>query len=736
MTKRADLELWAGIECTQNRVGNAYFEQLDRTGHAYRSEDLDLIAELGAKAIRYPVLWERIMPTRHGAPEWQWSDERLAKIQQLGIRPIIGLLHHGSGPEYTSLIDPEFPEKFAEYASQVARRYPWVLAYTPVNEPLTTARFSGLYGHWYPHGRNDQTFVRALLNQCRATVLAMQVIRSVNPSAQLIQTEDLGFTASSPLLQYQADFENERRWLSLDLLCGTVTPSHPLWEYLLGSGASEAELRFFSDHPCPPDVVGFNYYLTSQRLLHEKLALFPLQMHGGNHRHRYADIELARVRAGGMIPLHELLLDAWERFELPLAITECHNGCTREEQLRWLHQVWQSARNARNQGADIRAVTAWSVFGAWDWNSLVTQSNGFYEPGLFDIRAVKPRPTALAGAWQESAQAELRHPLVTIPGWWEREDRLAHGFAVEPFGAITQVQAPPSINVRYPDVAPVLITGARGTLGRQIALHCEVRAIPYRLLSRDDMDIADPVSVASAMDLHRPWAVINAAGYVRVDEAEQDPRCWRENCQGPQALAQACAERGVRFVTFSSDLVFDGAKSEPYVESDNIAPLNEYGRSKAEAERAVASILPSALVIRTSAFFSPLDEYNFVTIALRELAAQRPFHALTDYTVSPTYVPDLVRNTLDLLLDNDCGIWHLANTGEVTWYDLAQRAADAAGVSTRSLRGVTLAEAGLRAQRPRYSALRSERGWIMPALESALVRYVADCDLLLDRMAA
>ncbi len=75
-------------------------------------------------------------------------------------------MHHGAGPAHTSLISDCFPEKLAAYAGQVARRYPWVDKYTPVNEPLTTARFSGLYGHWHPHGRDDRTFVRALLTEC------------------------------------------------------------------------------------------------------------------------------------------------------------------------------------------------------------------------------------------------------------------------------------------------------------------------------------------------------------------------------------------------------------------------------------------------------------------------------------------------------------------------------------------------------------------------------------------
>src|SRR5215218_9741125 len=103
---------------------------------------------------------------------------------EVGVRPIAGLVHYVSAPRHTCLSDPAFPEKLASYARAVAERYPWVEDYTPVNEPLTTARFSGLYGHWYPHGRDGRTFARALLNQLRGVVLAMRAVREVSPAAR------------------------------------------------------------------------------------------------------------------------------------------------------------------------------------------------------------------------------------------------------------------------------------------------------------------------------------------------------------------------------------------------------------------------------------------------------------------------------------------------------------------------------------------------------------------------
>src|SRR5205823_1524664 len=150
-----------GVESTVNRVGDVFFDQLERSGHASHLADLDRFATLGIRALRFPVLWERTAPDGPGSEQWEWSDARLSRLKELGIEPIVGLLHHGSGPRWTSLVDEAFPVGLAGYAREVARRYPWVEWYTPVNEPLTTARFSGLYGHWYPHGHDALTFLRA-----------------------------------------------------------------------------------------------------------------------------------------------------------------------------------------------------------------------------------------------------------------------------------------------------------------------------------------------------------------------------------------------------------------------------------------------------------------------------------------------------------------------------------------------------------------------------------------------
>ncbi|HVG04707.1 MAG TPA: family 1 glycosylhydrolase [Burkholderiaceae bacterium] len=712
----ASLQLWAGPECTVNRLGDRYRDQLELTGFAHRLDDLDRLAELGIQCLRFPLLWERTAPKAPGQYEWDWSDKRLDRLRSLQLTPIVGLMHHGSGPRYTNLLDSRFPYLLAEYARAVAERYPRVDAYTPVNEPVTTARFSALYGLWYPHRRDDRSFVRAVLNQMLGTALAMKEIRKVNPGARLVQTDDLGYTSAPPHLRYQADFENARRWLSFDLLTGRVIPGHPLWRYLIHNGASRRELASFSEQPCPPDIVGINCYVTSERFLDSRLSLYPLDRRHGNRRHRYVDVESVRVLGPLIGGFEARLREASKRYALPVAVTEAHMGCTRDEQLRWLYQAWKSAEKLRSEGIDVRAVTAWATFGTVDWNSLLTREERHYEAGLWDVSGGKPRQTALATlARQLAHRVTPDHPALSGVGWWQRDVRLSY----PPLGKVTALPAAGQ---------SLLITGATGTLGKAFARICAARGLPAQVLTRAEMDIATRESVDAALERWRPWAVINTAGFVRVDAAEHEPRQWRENVIGPAILARACALRGVKLLNFSSDLVFDGDKPTPYVESDAPRPLNAYGRSKLEAERRVQKLSPDALVIRTAAFFGPWDRHNFVAQAVHALQRGERWRAANDQLVSPTYVPDLVQAALNLLIDGERGLWHLTNHGAVSWSGFAQMVAEAAGLNVGLIDAVPGAALGQIAMRPRYSALQSERGLTLACLQDAVEQYLTEVE--------
>jgi dTDP-4-dehydrorhamnose reductase len=710
------IEVWAGIECTVNRVGDRYVDQLELAGHADRESDLDLLAWLGVPAVRYPMLWERIAPDGPATARWEWADRRLRRLRELRIRPIVGLLHHGSGPPSTSLIHPGFPEALAGYARALAERHPWLTDWTPVNEPLTTARFTAMYGHWYPHRRSFPDFVRAVVNQCRAVALAMAEVRSVIPGARLIQTEDVSRISSTPALADRAELDQAFRRLSLDLLCGLVGPEHPLWRDLLASGMAERELRAFRDDPCRVDLIGLNTYVTSDRYLDDRLHRYPPALHGGDGTRRYVDVESVRVAESGFTGHAALLEETWRRYGRPLAITEAHLGCTRDEQLRWFAEAWSGARAARQRGADVRAVTAWSLLGSFGWDRLVVDDGGAYEPGLYDLRAPAPRPTALAQAVRALAHGQTHDSAAfDAPGWWRRSTRV-------------QFPEPAPSHECSPEQRPILVTGAGGTLGQAFARVCAGRALRAVCVARRDLDVTDREALDVLLQRLRPWAVINAAGYVRVDQAELEAdRCWRENVTGAVTVAAAAHDAGATAVTFSSDLVFDGRSQTPYDENAVPRPLGTYGRSKAVAEELVLTAVPRALVVRTAAFFGPWDSANFVNAALETISAGRRFAAAHDLTVSPTYVPDLADAVLDLLLDGAEGIWHVVNEGAVSWFELAQRAAAATGLGAAAglLSAVPARALNLRAARPVFSALTTVRGQLPGRLDQALAHYAA-----------
>jgi dTDP-4-dehydrorhamnose reductase len=699
-------EIWGGVECTVNRVGSRYFNQLERNGHSRRFADLAAIAGLGLKTLRYPVLWETVQPHSSDLFDWAWTDERLGGLRHLGIRPIVGLLHHGSGPLWTNLLEPDFPGRFADYALAVAKRFPWVDAYTPVNEPLTTARFSALYGHWYPHRKDDESFSIALANQVEGTIRAMEAIRSIQPRAILVQTEDMGKVFSTPLLKYQADFENERRWLTFDLLNGRFTESHPLWKFIVRTDVMRSRCDYIYEHAHAPDIYGINYYVTSERFLDENLDNHRVETYGGNGFHSYADIEAVRARPEGMMGLGPILRETWARYGGPLAVTEAHLGCTREEQLRWLMDVWHTGLDLTQQGINLRAVTAWALLGAFDWSGLVTHEGGSYEPGAFDTRSSRPRPTALASAIRSlNRTGNFRHPLLQTKGWWSRGER---DLSVES-AADSHAE---------PHEAPILILGGNGSVGQALGRICQSRGLVHRTLSRHQADICDPASLARAVGKYQPWAIINAAGYTLVDEAEFDAeRCFDVNARGAANVARICDKQGIACVTFSSDLVFDGSKDHPYVESDAPQPINVFGASKKEAEERVLQLHSDALVIRAGALFGPWNDCHFAAEALRSHGEL----IVPAAEISPTYIPDLCHALLDLLVDGESGIWHLANGGAVSWAEFAHllcRRFDVASPQLRMVDGDAYP-----AHRPAQSVLQSERGQIMPRLEDALNRF-------------
>jgi dTDP-4-dehydrorhamnose reductase len=642
------LELWGGHECTVNRVRSRYLDQTVLSGHQDRFEDLRLFADLGLSSIRYPVLWERVSP---GAPEvrdFTWSDGRLAEIARLGMRPIVGLCHHGSGPRHTSLLDDQgFAAGLAAHARATAERYPWVEDWTPVNEPLTTARFSALYGIWYPHATNEGAFWRALLNEIDATRLSMREIRQVNPGARLVQTEDLGFCHATEPMLGQAAYENERRWITWDLLAGRVTPEHPLWERLCAWGLGD-RLRAIADDPCPPDLIGLNHYLSSERLLDHRTELYPRELLGGDGPGPYVNIEAVRTVKGGPLGVGALLQQTWERYGLPIAITECHNGCTREEQMRWFWEVWRAAEEARASGVDLRAVTAWGLLGSFDWNRLLTEEAGHYETGVFDLRDGRPEPTGMSAMLKELASGRSpSHPALPGRGWWRREDRFFDQVIDLPAPcARAATSAAPPLPAR-----PVLIAGPDSARMAALVAACELRDLAYE---RIEAGGSDPAPIGERIDVAAQrttaWAVVNLCCGSAGDE-----------------VSRAAIDAGLAVATWSThgDLLPQG---------------------------------PEELVIVGGALIARHEMVEFSHQVIEALSAGRAFRAASNRLAPSGYLPDAAHALLDLLIDGARGRVRLATRQALSWAELASFIAREAGLDAFLIEPVSVGAVGGRPQ--------------------------------------
>lgn len=698
------LEIWGGIECTVARIGDAYVDQTIRTGHHDRLEDLERIASLGISHLRYPVIWERVAPDGVEHADWSWTDERLARLRELNVTPIVTLLHHGSGPRDTNLLDPKFPRKLASFARAVARRYPWIQYYTPVNEPLTTARFAALYGWWYPHERDEVSFYRALLNQIAGIRAAMHAIREECPRAKLVATEDLGKTYATPRLQYQAEHENARRFLTYDLLCDRFDANPHMRYHLLRLGFSLDE-RALRDLVCPPDVLGFNYYVTGERWLDERVSRYPGVADPGNAIERYVDVEAARVCVESIAGAAALLRECWERYGRTLAITEAHLASTREEQLRWIRDMHRDALALRAGGVDLRAMTVWSLFGAFDWNSALTRQDGYYESGAFDSAAAVPRETAIAQYVRTiTGKSADVSPALEGLGWWRTPSRIVYPAILR--DAHAPAAAPQSTHARR----PIVIVGAEDPLADVVAAACQTRSLAYELWTDP---IEKPENFAKHLLASHAWAVFDCTG---------TENAWRSDGNGHglfehfAAVARAVREAGLPLVAISSPLVFDG-RPLARTEDDMPCPDEDRGLLYAEIEELLKLLVPKSLILRCGIPFAGATRFGWHDTALLRMLQGQRATVFCDY-VSAVHRDDLARVALDLLIDGECGPVHVFNPGESSAMDILDAA-------LRRMRGGARIERVIASKKRRRYILATKRITPPRALSLALEAWSA-----------
>ena len=254
-----------------------------------------------------------------------------------------------------------------------------------------------------------------------------------------------------------------------------------------------------------------------------------------------------------------------------------------------------------------------------------------------------------------------------------------------------------------------LVTGNRGQLGSALEAHLRAKGIRVRGVDME-VDIAKEDLVDAALDEWRPIGVLNAAALTQVDRCEREPHeAEIGNARAPAVLARACRARGIRLVHVSTDYVFDGRGDRPYREEDPTEPRSVYGRTKLAGEKAVLEADPSFAVVRTSWLFG--RGRNFIAAILDQAAKRRtgeasgPLRVVADQTGRPTYAVDLADGIWRLVELGARGLYHVANEGVATWWELARFCLDETGCHDLPIQKISTGELRVDAPRPAWSVL-------------------------------
>lgn len=252
--------------------------------------------------------------------------------------------------------------------------------------------------------------------------------------------------------------------------------------------------------------------------------------------------------------------------------------------------------------------------------------------------------------------------------------------------------------------ARVLVTGGSGMLASDLAPVLAGAGYEVYPRPRSDLDVTDPMEIARAFRDVRPQIVVNCAAFTRVDACETDPQARAVNADAVEYLAAECNLHGARLVQISTDFVFDGAKGEPYLETDEPGPLSAYGREKRAGEEA-ALRLPTSLVVRASWLFGR-GGWNFIEAILKQAEqGKREITVVDDQRGRPTSTTDLSEAIRSLLAAGATGIFHFANRGAVTWFEYAGEILNVAGRAGVRVLATTSAALARPAPRPAYSVL-------------------------------
>lgn len=364
-----------GIECSYPTIDNGKIrrDQMEECGHyKHWKKDLQLVKEMGLKVLRYGLPYYKIHYAK-GKFDWEFADEVMNEMKKLKITPILDLMHFGVPDWIGDFQNPELPIHFADYAEAVAKRYPWVRYYTPINEIYVTAKLSAKDGVWNEQLKSDKAFVTAMKHLVAASTLATHAIARKRPDAVIVQSESAEFTheayaSPSP----EIVLENKLRLLSLDLLYAHP-PDADVLMYLFDNGLTREEYDWkMRGEPPGYQIMGNDYYGRNEHIL----------MSDGS-----------KISGEDVLGWYQITKTYYLRYRKPVMHTET-NVFEADKAPAWLWKQWVNILRMRADGVPVLGFTWYSLTDQIDWDIQLSKKAGHVcECGLYDLDR-KPRPVA------------------------------------------------------------------------------------------------------------------------------------------------------------------------------------------------------------------------------------------------------------------------------------------------------------------------------------------------------
>lgn len=402
--------IWAvGIEDTfvpQTRPGHRALDEYELVGHyEHWRQDLALVGEIGAQAIRWGVPWYRVEP-QQGKFDWSWTDAVIPYlVEELGVTPIIDLVHYGCPFWLDREFDnPAYPQAVAAYAAAFAERYRGLVHwYTPLNEAFINALWCGKRGNWPPYLKGDAGFVRVMLQLVRGIIQTVNALKQVDALSTMVHVEATGLGRVAHEDLHKLALHNQHRgYLSYDLLAGKVNPNHYLYAWLVDHGAKPDELVAIANARISLDAIGLNFYPQwSTQQIHI------------NSKGKIAYRLVEKDGAG----FEQLLQDYYDRYTVPLFVTETSAFGANAVRSRWLAASTGAVKNLRARGVPVVGYTWFPLFTMYKWNyrrGKLPLERYRFDLGLYQLAKGNDEPRFCATPLVQAYQKLIQNPAQAI----------------------------------------------------------------------------------------------------------------------------------------------------------------------------------------------------------------------------------------------------------------------------------------------------------------------------------